>query len=110
MTISNLTKMAESYPNGRKTLWEKEKLFFTSNFSFTHSVFKRLLSEGRQKVSLCGNELNMSQFSVFVFESVENISRKRKDNAEYQPFIPFKLDLTHSLTMTPFDAPGKQAL
>ena len=28
-----------------------------SNFSFSHSVFKRLVSQGRQKVSLCGNGL-----------------------------------------------------
>ena len=27
-----------------KTLWEKEKLLVTSNFSFSHSVFKRLAS------------------------------------------------------------------
>ena len=26
MTISNLTKMVESYPNGWKTQWEKETL------------------------------------------------------------------------------------
>ena len=50
-------KMAESYPNRQKTLWEKEKLLVTSNFSFSHSVFKRLVSQGRQKVSLCGNGL-----------------------------------------------------
>ena len=31
----------------------------TSNFSFSHSVFKRLVSQGRQKVSLCGNGLNI---------------------------------------------------
>ena len=49
--------MAESYPHGWKTLWEKEKLLVTSNFSFSHSVFKRLVSQGRQKVSLCGNGL-----------------------------------------------------
>ena len=47
--------------NGRKlskwvkTLWEKEKLLVTSNFSFSHSVFKRPVSQGHQKVSLCGN-------------------------------------------------------
>ena len=35
-------KMAESSPKGQKTLWEKEKLLGTSNFSFSHSVFKRL--------------------------------------------------------------------
>ena len=37
--------------------WEKEKLLVTSNFSFFHSVFKRLVSKGRQKVSLCGSGL-----------------------------------------------------
>ena len=43
--------MAESYPNGEKALWEKEKLLVIN-------VFKRLVSQGRQKVSLCGNGLN----------------------------------------------------
>ena len=36
-----------------------EKLLVTSNFSFSHSVFKRLVSQGRQKVSLCGNGLRL---------------------------------------------------
>ena len=49
--------MAESYSNGLKTPWEKEKLLVTSNFSLSHGVFKRLVFQGRQKVSLCGNEL-----------------------------------------------------
>ena len=52
--------MPESYPNGYKTVWEKEKLLVKSNFSFSHCVFKsfkRLVSQGRQKVSLCGNGL-----------------------------------------------------
>ena len=40
-----------------ETLWEKEKLLVTSNFSFSHSVFRRLVSQGRQKVSLCWNGL-----------------------------------------------------
>ena len=44
---------------GRKH-WEKEKLLVTSNFSFSHSVFKGLVSQVRQKVSLCGNGLKVS--------------------------------------------------
>ena len=36
----------------------KEKLLVTSNFFFSHSVFKWLVSQGRQKVSLCWNALN----------------------------------------------------
>ena len=57
-TILNLKKIAESSPNGKKTLWVKEKLLVMGNFSFSHSVFKRLVSQGCQKVSLCGYELN----------------------------------------------------
>ena len=30
------------------------------NFSFSHNVFKRLVSQGRQKVSLCGNGLKIN--------------------------------------------------
>ena len=49
--------------NGRKlskwveTLWEKEKLLITSSFSLSHCVFKMLVSQGCQKMSLCGNGL-----------------------------------------------------
>ena len=35
----------------------KRGLLITSSFSFSHSDFKRLVSQGRQKVSLCGNGL-----------------------------------------------------
>ena len=44
-------------------MWEKEKLLVTSNFSFSHSVFKRLVSQGCQKVSLCGNGLTAKVIS-----------------------------------------------
>ena len=40
--------MEESYPK-QKTLWEKEKLLVMSNFSFSHSDFKRLVSQGASK-------------------------------------------------------------
>ena len=36
---------------------EKGEIACTSNFSFFHDVFKRLLSQTRQKVLLCGNGL-----------------------------------------------------
>ena len=35
--------MVEGSPNGQKTHWEKEKLLSTSNFYFSHCVFKRLV-------------------------------------------------------------------
>ena len=94
--------MKESYPNRLKTLWEKQELLVTSNFPFSHSVFKRLVSLGRQKVSMCGNGLsemkrsygldmkvfdlvvkafaekhkNLAQKFKFIFGSVESIAEK----------------------------------
>ena len=38
----------------------KGEIAWTSNFSFTHNVFKRLLSQTCQKVSLCGKGLNQN--------------------------------------------------
>ena len=45
-------KMAESSLNEWKTQWEKEKLLVTSNFSFYHSVFKRLVLQTCKKPGL----------------------------------------------------------
>ena len=47
----------------RKHCGKKEKLLVTSNFSFSHSVFKRLVSQGRQKASLCGNGLMSMEYT-----------------------------------------------
>ena len=44
--------MAEWSLNGLKTLCEKEKLLVTSNFSFSHSVFKRLVQQTRENQGL----------------------------------------------------------
>ena len=49
--------MAESSPNRQKTLWKKEKLLVTSNFSFSHCVFKRLVRQTRKEQGLFGNGL-----------------------------------------------------
>ena len=51
--------------NGRKLSKQVEntvgkgEIACSSNFSFSHSVFKRPVSQGPQKVSLCGNGLNI---------------------------------------------------
>ena len=50
-------KMAESFPNGWKTLWEKEKLLVTNNFSFSHSVFKRLIPQTHKNQGWFGKGL-----------------------------------------------------
>ena len=54
MTISNLTKMEESYPNGQKTQWEKEKLLLFLQ------CFQKACFPG---ASLCGNGLNNFEFT-----------------------------------------------
>ena len=69
-TISNWMNMAESYLNGQKTLWEKEKLLVTSNFSFSHSVFKRLVLQTRKNQGLFGKGLgdNMKRIAFFMID------------------------------------------
>ena len=74
------------------------------NFSFSHSVFKRLVSRGRQKVALCGNGLNnlldgyyslanntinVTKKLKFVSGRVENIVGKG-ENVGYQYFLLFQ--------------------
>ena len=39
-------------------MWEKVKLLVTSNFSFSHSVFKRLVLQTRKNQGLFGKGLN----------------------------------------------------
>ena len=41
----------------KKTLREKEKLLMISNFSFSHSVFKRLVLQTSKNKSLSGKRL-----------------------------------------------------
>ena len=43
--------------NVLKTLWEKEKLLVTSNFSFSHCVFKRLVMQTHKNQGLFGKGL-----------------------------------------------------
>ena len=50
-------KMADSFPNRWKTLQEKDKLLITSNLSFSHSVFKRLVQQTSKNQGLFGKGL-----------------------------------------------------
>ena len=59
MTFSNLMKMAESFPKGEKTLYEKAKLLVTSNFSFSHRIFKRLALQTCKDQGLFGKGLSV---------------------------------------------------
>ena len=53
----NVTKMIISVFDIVENIVGKGEIACTSNFSFSHNVFKRFLSLTRQKVSLCGNGL-----------------------------------------------------
>ena len=64
MTILKLLKMAENSPKGWETLWEKEELLVTSNFSFSPSVFKRLVLQTRKNQGLFGKGLRRSASAV----------------------------------------------
>ena len=74
-------KMAESFPNVYKTLWEKEKSFIMSNFSFSHSVFKRLVlqtchGKGLKVPQMMISILNLSQTSPGYYMSAVQVSWK----------------------------------
>ena len=58
MTILNLMRMPKSSQKGYKTLWGEEKLLVTSNFSFSNSVFKRLVLQTHKNKGLFGKGLN----------------------------------------------------
>ena len=56
--------MAESSPNGWKTLREKEKLLVTSNFSFSPSVLERLVLQTRKNKGLFGKDVSQPAQSL----------------------------------------------
>ena len=65
--------MVESFPDEQKILWEEEKLLVTNNFSFSHSVFKRLLLQTCKHQGLFGKGLTcIFPFSDHIFKTNEN--------------------------------------
>ena len=64
----NVTKMNISVFDRIENIVGKGEIACSSKFSFSHNVFKRLLSQTRQKVSLCGNELNRKDRRAWVLE------------------------------------------
>ena len=67
--------MAESFLTGKKTLWEKEKLLVTSNFSFSHGVFKRLVLETLKNQGLFGKGLNQSKFKALADNKINETQK-----------------------------------
>ena len=62
-------KIAESSQNGKKTLREKEKLLVMSNFSFSHSVFKRIVLQTRKTQGLFGKGLCIDFLAIYTKQS-----------------------------------------
>ena len=57
----------------------KGEIALTSSFSFSHSVFKRLVSQGCLKVSLCGNGLTHYQTTNFRLFQTERVCRQQTE-------------------------------
>ena len=76
--------MAETSPNGWKALWEKDKLLITSNFSFSQSVFERLVLQILKNQGLFGKGLMTTKK-----KPIENIVGKAQ-NAVNQHFALFQ--------------------
>ena len=86
-------KMADRSPNSSKTLQEKEKLLVMINFSFSHSVFKRLVLQTRKNQGLFGKGLTLyntiTPFNDYrKMKPLENILGKGK-KFWYPKFPPF---------------------
>ena len=56
-------------------MWEKEKLLVTSNFSFSHIVFKRLVLQTRKNKGLFGKRLWVTSWIFFNANSPFTISK-----------------------------------
>ena len=69
--------MTESSPNGWKTLKEMEKLLVTSNFSFPHGVFNRLVPQTRKTQGLFGKRLNKPTLSKSGCIDLQKFSRDK---------------------------------
>ena len=62
----SLMKMAESSPKGYKKMWEKKKSLVASNFSFSRSVFKRLVQRTQKNKGLFWKGLTVLSNNVIV--------------------------------------------
>ena len=112
--------MAESYQNGQKNLWEKEKLLVTSNFSFSHGVFKALVLLTGKNQGLFGKGLK--RYILILYHSIMYFNNQDEDfkdivgkgeNAAQQHFLLFPAMLcafsenyfinctSHNLSFTP---------
>ena len=67
-------KMVEISLKGKKTLWQKEKLLVTYNFSFSHNIFERLELQTRKNKGLFGKGLTHDQTTVLDWSKLKQIA------------------------------------
>ena len=72
----------------KKKLWEKEKLLVTSNFSFSHSVFKRLVLQTLKNKGLFGKRLREGRSNTEVTKTFTDV---RKENGSLEEIEQFRL-------------------
>ena len=75
-----ITKMIISVFDRVENSVGKGEIAFASNFSFSHNVFKRLLSQTRQNVSFCGNGLTAQCSLLLTLQKkpLKTLSEKKK--------------------------------
>ena len=64
-------KMAGCCQNGKKTMWEKEKLLVMSNFSFSHDVLKGLMLQTHKNQGLFGKGLEKKKLQSILLDPKE---------------------------------------
>ena len=79
--------MENKYYIGLKTLWEKEKVLVTSNFSFSRNVFHSYISSLRQNATLHGNGLKCQ-----IIEIVDSETDNEEDDDESDDVIDDDID------------------
>ena len=86
-------EMAEIYPTGKKTLTENEKLLFTSNFSFSQDVLKRLALQNRKDRDLFAKELRVVTLSNTIHSLNPLSDNKILDWSKLKAFTDDKIKL-----------------
>ena len=82
----NVTNMIISVFVEVENIVGKGEIACTSNFCFCHNVFKRFLSQTRQKVSVCENELNNNRST---FQNEILMLRRKKNTSFYNKTAKF---------------------
>ena len=89
--------MADSSSKGRKTLLEKEKLLVTSNFSYSHSVFKRLVLKTGKNQGLFGKGLIDVDYHLYASKTDKgmmapfNLKNYSHSSQKDQTFLTFSV-------------------